>query len=256
MSKEKKVEQPAEPVEPQHTETIEQEAIEETNDNIFDQVDSVEGVDDVSSNVEPVVQENIENTTQQPRQTEMVQPKVAAVEEPAIILGEVEDKISYEVALAPEDEGKKFVIESARILNPRLTNNDGSAIAPCESDTSEAKWYESKIEVLLKDTKYKILIPKIMWFVNKNEKGQTVLNPTFRQKVDGMTTEEALVDKFVSDATKTYMRYCMKYGDEIGVLGLKSFIDNLAGKTIVAKTEKGVYKKKPWTKIVIKEFVE
>ena len=210
--------------------------MENENKDIFSEVENNDNVENL---------ENVENIPLPPASTPT--PEKA---EDEITFGDVTDAVSHDIELKPEDEGKEFVIESARILKPRIKDVDGNIIPAVVSKSGKAKYYKSKLEVLFKNCNYKALVSTVMWFENEKE-GKKVLNPSFKTVIE----EEDLDDNFTGDTSKLYYRYCMKQKIEVGSIGIKSFIDNLPGMKVKLVTKRGKFNGSAWAKVLVKEFL-
>lgn len=195
-----------------------------------------------------------------------VEPEmVEAPEEEDIELGELSGNTKKDVVIKQEDltvEGEeKFLIaeiESATPGKPLLKDVDGNPIPPKqfnENDPSK-KGYETKLKIEFKDNNYISLIPNIKWYISSREKDGKkvkVLNPWFR--TNGLK-EEDLEDKFVSEVSKLYIKYCKFTGEEIGKVSQQDFLNGLVGKKVKLVQWSQKYKGDDVYRIDIANFVK
>lgn len=147
------------------------------------------------------------------------------------------DKPSEDIKLKKEDEGKEFIIETSKILEPQLIDTDGNAIpAKPFSDKSNSKTgYKTKLKLTYKDTNYASFIPNIKWFINVNKDGSKILKPWFATNPKE-SVEEDMKNTFIAEITKVYYKFCEFKNVEPGKLSQQDFVNELVGKKVILKT--------------------
>lgn len=213
--------------------------MDEENKELFDSIEESEFLDEVPTEEAPAM--------------------VDAPDEEEVILGDLSDIAKKEIILKVEDldeDGCMIVeIESAELGKPKLKDADGNPIPPKQFNETDAskKGYETKIKIEFKDNNYISLIPNVKWYLGTNKEGKKTLNPWFR--TTGLK-EADLEDKYVSEASKTYYRYCKFMGQESGKISQAEFIKGLAGKKAKIKQWSDTFKKEKVYRIDIVEFLE
>lgn len=171
--------------------------------------------------------------------------------------GELSDNVKKEVILKEEDYEKVFVIEKVELGKPQLKDADGVPIPPKQFNEKDPtkKGYVTKLKIEYKDNNYISLIPNVKWYIASrtiNGVVKKILNPWFRTA--GLK-EEDLEDKFVSEASKLYYRFCKYKGIEPGKMSQSEFVSQLVGQKVKIRQWKEKYKGEMSYRIDIVEFV-
>jgi len=150
-----------------------------------------------------------------------------------VVYGELSDKEVLDVVLKEEDDNKCFKIKDVRKLKPLLEDETGKKIPPIKSDKSDVSYYKTKVEVTFYDSKYKILVPSIFWFV-KYRSGSMFLKPSFRI----INNEKLLESKFVPNISKLHYNFCKVFNKEPKKLSQKAFLEMMKDKWVKLYNDK------------------
>ena len=216
--------------------------MEEQNKNIFDEYSSSGKAEQIDMTEEVVVPEPVDGAT----------------DEMDFEFNEFSDNVKKEVILKEEDVKKVFTISKVEKGLPRLKDEMGNFIAPKpfnDKKPDSKVGYETKLKIEFEDSNYIALVPNIKWYpgIRKTDSGdKKVLNPWFRTNI----TADDLDDKFVSEISKLYYRFCVYKGVKPGMLSISDFITGLVGCKVELSQYKVKYQGEVRYRIDISKFIQ